>query len=223
MRFATFAVPVLLVACAATSEPDDAKTSDEVHLGTPPDGGADASDASEPDDGTPDHRPCTSTFGHGVTTHFHGRLDGYLVAIVPPTGSHTCGGDNDHLHLQIAMQGATYDVAVNIADDVLFAEADAPLADGPWAESWKGTGTSFDIPQSLGLHSTDFGSVHDLAARVEALLANANHISVFATPYASSGIHLVHRNGHGNDGAIVLNPLSSRPHYLVFRFPNQVF
>lgn len=221
MRFVVLAVPAFLAACAATSE-NAASTSDEVHLGTPPDAGIEAS-TSTVDDGAPDHRPCTSTFGHGIPGHYHGRLDGYLVAIVPPTPSHTCGGDRDHLHLQIAMQGATYDVAVNIDSDVLFAEADAPLADGPWLEGWKPSGTYFDIPSSLGLHSADFDSVGDLSARVEALLANVNHISVFATPYASSGIHLVHRNGHGNDGAIILNPLSSRPHYLVFRFPSQVF
>ena len=54
-------------------------------------------------------------------------------------------------------------------------------------------------------------------------MANANHVSIFATGYGPGGAHLVHRNGGGNDGAIVLDPLAPKAHLFVFHFSNQSF
>jgi hypothetical protein len=46
---------------------------------------------------------------------------------------------------------------------------------------------------------------------------------VFATGYGPTGIHDVHRNGGGRDGAIVVRPLSSPAHLLFFHFTDQSF
>src|SRR5262249_9474429 len=65
-------------------------------------------DASVPDDGTPTRVPCTGNFG-ALLSAIHGRMDGYLVSIVAPGGSHACNGDASHVHLQVQVHGATYD------------------------------------------------------------------------------------------------------------------
>lgn len=175
------------------------------------------------DDGTPVRNPCTSSFGSGLAGLTHGRLDGTLVSIVAPGATSACNDDAHHVHLQIEMNGGVYDIAVNVSG-VLTAERDATLADGAWSEGWH-AGDSLDFPSTLGLHSTDFTAVNEtaIAQHVEQILANVNHISVFATKYSNGGAHLVHRNGNGNDGALVLYPLSGQPHFVMFSFPNQSF
>ena len=69
-------------------------------------------DAIHVDDGAPSRVPCTGQFGATMTTVF-GRLDGFLVAIVPPGGG-GCAADADHLHLQVKANGSVYDLAVNV-------------------------------------------------------------------------------------------------------------
>jgi hypothetical protein len=200
-------------ACGGTSDEPLSATVDPLSLDAP---------GADPTDGPPVRKPCVSSFGAALSSGSHGRLDGILVAIVPP-GGHACSGDAHHVHLQIAMQGSTYDVAVNVAG-VDFGQADSALIGGPWSEGWH-SGAALDYPTSLGLHASDFTSVPegDLSTQVANALAHANHVSVFATKYSKGGTHLVHRNGNGNDGAIIIDPLSARPHYLVFHFPNQSF
>ena len=177
-------------------------------------------------DGTPTRDQCTSSFGTGLSSS-HGRLDGILVAIVPPSSNHTCSADSDHVHLQISVNGAIHDVAVNVHDNnggnVYFHEADLSLPDGAWSEGFH-SGDSLDYVQ-LGMHSGDFTSLSEsaLSQKISDELATANHVSVFATPYNSSGVHLVHRVGNGDDGAIVIRPLSGTPHLLFFHFANQSF
>ena len=216
----------------ATSGDDDQSpepSGRDAGVRSPPDAGKDASkDASEDatttsPDGTPMRADCTSSFGSGLTGASHGRLDGTLIAIVAPDGTHQCNADSDHLHLQIRMSGSTYDIAINVAG-VDVAEKDAPLLDGAWSEGWH-PGAALDYPTSLGLHASDFTSIDEtpLLQHLEAALATVNHISVFATKYNSGGAHLVHRNGNGNDGALVLRPLAGPAHYIVFHFPNQTF
>lgn len=167
-------------------------------------------------DGTPTRQPCTGNFGNALTTT-HGRLDGYLVSIVNVGGSSSCNGDSSHVHLQVLMKNSVYDVAVNV--DTLIAERDIPIPDGVWSEGWH-TSDPLDYAQ-LGLHSSDFkqpASQSALAQQIESELANVNHISVFATGYGPTGAHLVHRNGGGNDGAIVAQPLSGQAHLMMFTF-----
>jgi len=176
-------------------------------------------------DGTPVRQPCTSQFGNALSNNVYGRLDGTLVAIVQPGGG-PCNADSDHLHLQIKMNNAIYDVAVNVGstggvDDVhtTTREKELPV----WSEGWH-PGVLEDYV-SLGLHSTDMTleTRNQLAAEVTAELASVNHISVFGTAYGPDGAHLIHRNGQGHDGLIVTNPLSTPAHVRMFSFTDQAF
>jgi len=230
MRRLPFFVSVIItigVACGGTSNtpaPDDdagtgadsgAKTTDAGPSGDGSVFGFDA--APDPTDGTATRKACTNTLGNALST-FHGRLDGYLVSIVPTT-EHTCNGDSTHVHLQVVMNNAAYDVAVNV--DGLEANLSHAMVDGAWAEGWHTTGVGLDYPTTLGIHSTAFATTN--AQSLIASLANANHISVFGTAYGPDGMHLIHRKGNGNDGGIIVNPLGATPHYFVFRFDTDTF
>src|SRR4051794_19277293 len=93
----------LVIGCGACggspASPVDGKPGD-----TAPDGDVHV------EDGPPTRHPCTSNFGTALTTSF-GRLDGFLVAIVPPGGG-PCNADSDHVHLQVQVNGAVYDIAI---------------------------------------------------------------------------------------------------------------
>lgn len=171
-------------------------------------------------DGTATHVACTSSFGSALTVD-HGRLDGYLVSIVP-ANTHQCNGDSSHLHLQVKANGAVYDVAVNL--DALEAELDAPLPGTPWTEGWHAS-APLDYAKDLNLHASVFAASSATAQRthLEALLANVNHIVIYATAYDPTGAHLVHREGSDRDGAIILDPLASTPHVVAFRFAQDTF
>lgn len=181
-----------------------------------------AADASGPafDDGVPTRVACSSTLGMGLSPD-HGRLDGTLVSIVPEKGAR-CPSDPDHLHLQILMNGANYDIAVNL--DGFEGEIDAPLPGIPFAEGWHPM--NLDYAQDLGLHSAALTVTTPamIRARVTAQLANANHISVFGTGYpGSDGAHLIHRKATARDGALVINPLGAKARVLAFRFATDTF
>ncbi len=180
-------------------------------------------DAAWQPDGPPTRQACTDRLGTALTS-VHGRLDGYLVAIVPTT-TRTCNGDATHVHLQVRTNGAIYDVAVNVSDpaNVDYLARDLPMPDGPWQEGWHpGQGGLFDYV-ALGLHSPDFTPMPEaqLTAALATELATANHVSVFMTGYGPDGGHLVHRN-RGADGAIVLRPLGAA-RALMFRFSTNTF
>ncbi|HZU81486.1 MAG TPA: hypothetical protein VE987_01145 [Polyangiaceae bacterium] len=207
----------------ASQTGDDASVSGD-------DGGttADTSMSADSGDGTPTRQQCTNSYGTSITTAF-GRLDGFLVAIVQP-GAHGCNADTDHVHLQVKANGGIYDVAVNINStmdpsmpEVYLLEKDMAMPDGAWAEGWH-PGVRNDYVQ-LGLHSTQFMPMPAamLAQTITSALANANHISVFATGYGPTGIHDVHRRGGGTDGAIVIDPQAQTSHILFFHFASQTF
>jgi hypothetical protein len=149
-------------------------------------------------------------------------MDGYLISIVAPGSQHACNDDTGHVHLQVEIGQGVYDVAVNT--DTLYDELDAPLPGGAWSEGWH-TDMALDYAQDLGLSSSAFTSSTPaaMATKIEGELAAANHISVFATGYGPTGAHLVHRNVSGQDGALILDPLSPTPHLMVFRFSDQSF
>jgi len=185
---------------------------------TPPDG----------DDGTPVRRACTGNFGSGMSSAF-GRLDGFLVSIIQPGEGSGCNGDAHHVHLQVQVKDSVYDIAVNVSSNqgtpnVDFEKIHAPLAGGSWSEGWH-TGASFDYPGNLSAHSDDFQTYtpSTLTNEVTNDLTTVNHISVFTTGYGATGGHLIHRNGSNHDGALVLQPLSSSPQYLLFHFASQTF
>lgn len=197
---------------------------------TGPDAGTADLDAAAPpgvdgaapvfDDGTPTRVACTSTLGHGLSP-VHGRLDGTLVSIVG-VKSGGCPSDPDHLHLQVKMAGAVYDIAINL--DVFEGEVDTALPGAPYAEGWHPM--NMDYARDLGLHSTQMTLTGKAAVRahVENQLTNANHISVFGTGYPKSdGAHLIHRSSGGRDGALVLNHLAAKAHVIAFRFVNDTF
>lgn len=195
------------------------------------DGSAPGSDAStaNPDDGVASHMPCVQANGTAVTGAF-GRLDGFLRAVIlPNTG---CGGDADHVHLRVEANGQIYDFAVNIystkppASDVFFLAKDAPLPSGAWTEGWHSGGVTLDYPSNLKVTSGDFTQTPraQLAPMIDTALKTANHISVFATPYlGGTGGDKVHRTSGGGDGAVVINPTTSAPHFLLFHFVTQTF
>jgi hypothetical protein len=180
------------------------------------------------DDGPPMREPCTSSFGSGMSTAF-GRLDGFLVAIVNP-GTSGCASDSGHVHLQVLMKGSIYNIAVDVvstgggSSEVSFLDVTHPLVGGAWSEGWH-TGDKLDYVSTLDVHSTDM--VAKTKSQMISLLgsdfATVNHVSIFTTGFNSSGGHLVHREGSSHDGAIVIEPLSASPHYLLFRFPEQSF
>ena len=152
--------------------------------------------AIDPVDGAPKRLPCTETFGSALSPEF-GRLDGILVSIVKP-GTPGCSSDTHHLHLQIAVAGSVYDVAVNVDGDISSTTHDLALAT-PWSEGWH-THVSFDYA-AIGAHSADF-TTESPAALVDDLaneLAVVNHITIYSTGYSASGTHLVHRNHGGTD------------------------
>jgi hypothetical protein len=207
--------------------------------GAPPDTGTDdaARDAATMDssgdiDGTAMRLPCTGSFGTALSAAY-GRLDGYLVAIVPPGPSNPCHADSTHLHLQVQVSGAVYDVAVNVgtndaSNDVHTTTLDRALIGSAWSEGWH-TDASVDYV-TLGVHAAAI-PLRTQAETVAAMmtdLATANHVSIYATGYSpvSSGAHLVHRstsNRVGEDGLLVTHPLSPVAHARVFSFSTQTF
>lgn len=170
-------------------------------------------------------KDCASQFGDALTDSF-GRLDGTVVAVVAPEDTQCALVNDDHLVLQVAMNGAVYRMVVNIAD-VAFGQTSAALIGASWSEGWH-TGLTLEYPTDLDVHSAAFQQLA-LPAMIEQISAGIElgaPISVFAVSsggeFASSA-HLIHRNDSNSDGAIVLDPLSESPTYLLFRFASQSF
>lgn len=208
---------LLLAACGGSPDAPDAAAGKDA-----------AVDASwvHVDDGTPTRQACTNNLGNGLGQLF-GRMDGFLVAIVPP-GNGGCNADSDHVHLQVRMNGAIYDVAVDVGDtgnvdDVHTTTRDLVMPGGPWSEGFH-TGIPTDYV-ALGVHAADLTlqTRQVLTQQLMTELANANHVSIYATPYGPDGAHLVHRNGSGRDGMIVTQPLSIPSHLRMLSFTNQAF
>lgn len=219
----------LLIACRGRTDAmvDGSSVADSAALDGALDGTPDGSAAGI--DGTPMRRPCVDAFGTALSDGAFGRLDGILVAIVPP-GPNTgpCNADLTHLHLQVLVNDAVYDVAVNVGtdsttNDVHSAAFDHPLLGPAWSEGWH-TGVVVDYP-ALDVHA-DSLPLHTRTENVNALmtdLTTANHVSIYATGYGPGGAHLVHRTRGGEDGMVVTQPLSADAHARLFRFSNQVF
>lgn len=209
----------LLVACGSS-----AATPDAARDALPPADGSTAPDGATVD-GTPTRMPCTSHFGSALSQTF-GRLDGYLVAIVPP-GSGGCNADRGHVHLQVKVNGAVYDIAVDVGSgsqqDVHTTTRNLALPGPAWSEGWH-TGVSSSYV-TMGVHSTDLQLEDNaqLTSDVMNDLATVNHISVYATGYGPDGAHLVHYNGSQDDGLIITEPLSNPAHARLFSFTSQTF
>ncbi len=173
---------------------------------------------------------CASVFGAELTNAF-GRVDGTVLALVPPTNL-TCPLPNaTHLTLQLMMNGAVYRMVINVQSTgaesrVFLDQLDAPLAGSPWAEGWH-PGAQLDYVATLGVTSAAFEphAQAETVALISDQLQLGARVSVFATSSGgatANSAHLVHRNKPGADGAIVISPDTS-PHYLLFRFSEQAF
>lgn len=181
-------------------------------------------DASEVD-GPPTRVPCTNQLGTAMTDEF-GRLDGILVAVVPPGGG-GCNADSGHIHLQVRMNSAVYDISVNVGEpsmqDVHSTTRDIKMPGPAWSEGWHpAIGNDY---VALGIHAGDLPLLTraQITSDLMAELATANHISVFAIGYGPDGGHLVHRNGNGRDGLLITKPLASAARVRMFSFSNQTF
>lgn len=176
---------------------------------------------------------CASSFGNALTAAF-GRFDGEVTAVLTPADQHCTMPNGDHVIVQARMNGAIYRLVVNVlsngADpDVRVLRKTAPLSGGPWAEGWHENAV-LDYASSLGVHAGRDGfTPMPMAALVEALhesIRLGGKVSVFATSTGGSyshSAHLVHRNGGGRDGALVLNAGSESPEWWLFHFANQSF
>jgi hypothetical protein len=173
--------------------------------------------------------PCTDRFGHALTTSF-GRLDGTIVALVPPAPPRTarCKSDEHHLHLQLEVDTETYDVAVPLGDpaveDMYFLETTALVPGGRWRGGWA-PGQRLDYVGAFRVHAEDFRplSRDELLQKLQMDLSVKRHVSVWATGYGPGGAHMVHRDRGQHDGTIALDPDSARSRFLLFRFARQRF
>jgi hypothetical protein len=189
-------------------------------------------------DATPDAdvkaAPCAASFGSDLTAGF-GRMDGTIVAVVPP-GDEACAEPNStHLVVQVMKASGVFRMVVDVlsnqgSPDVLYTELDAPLAGDAWDDGsggWHtGSGAALDYVTTLGVHSTAFAAMQedDLVHTITDKLELGAKISIYATNGSTEpdSAHLVHRNLTGQDGAIVLAP-DTAPHYLLMRFDEQSF
>lgn len=225
-RFASFlalAVPFLLLACggdpAGTGSGGAASTSTtSTTAGT---GGADAGPIDKA-------AACASTFGQALTASF-GRLDGTVLAVVKPSDTQCPLPNDDHVILQVTMNGEAYRMVINIQSsfgdpDVRYLALDHALPGPAWSEGWR-TGVGLDYAADFGVHTGAF-TPHPLAELAD-IIADAiplgGKVSVYADSSGGSSAHKIHRNGGNVDGAIVLDPDGAAPRALLFHFANQSF
>ena len=194
-----------------------------------------SSPAAKPDAYTGDSTPakavaCATTFGAELTNSF-GRLDGTVLAVIPPNFQGCAQPTSTHTVVQVMVNGAAYRMVVNVLStvgtpDVFLGEADAPLAGPAWTEGWH-PDAQLDYATTLHVMKSQFTEAAQAtaAARVYDMVALGEHISVFATSSGGAkadSADKIHRNTAHADGAIVLHP-DTAPHYLLTAFANQSF
>ncbi len=153
-----------------------------------------------------------------------GALEGELVSVVMP-GTPKCPADANHLHLQIAVGDKRYDVAVTVDSDigapvaVYVHELAMSTSPSGWAIA------SLDYEQDLGVPSTSYQPLarDALLTRLGTLLKDASKVRIFGKSYLDgTGVHNVHRNGRGRDGAIVVHT-ADKDRVIALRFAQDVF
>jgi len=226
---------VALVALACSSSPSSSPDAAAPEAdGAAPEADAAAGDAlasPETSDASVDKAArCASTFGNALTKGF-GRVDGTVVAVVQPKDTQCPLPNDDHLIVQVRMQGAVYRMVVNVESDragqdprVSYLEKAVTLPAPAWAEGWH-TGLTLDYVKDFGARAGDFApfAMTELSAKVAAVIPLDAKISVYSDTSGGASTHLVHRNNGTNDGAIVLDPDGPSPRALLFRFSNQDF
>lgn len=195
----------------------------------PPHAAVDAGDGDGAADASLDKSgPCVGTFGQDLAPGF-GRMDGTIVAVVPPTNITCPAGNSDHLIIEVRQNGNVYRMIAAVISTtgnpvMALAERDAPLAGPAWTEGWN-LNIPFDFVTTMGLHRLDFTPTPEsqLVAKLTAELDLDAHVSVFGTVETElDSAHLIHRNTTNADGAIVIHP-DTAPHYMMVRFDNQLF
>ncbi len=237
-RVLFLSLAVLLSACGAASPTPEVPGPD-----VGPDAGTAAVDASSPDASaaTPDAGPvdkaahCASTFGTMLTNGF-GRLDGTVLAIVRPTDQQCALPNGTHLVLQVQVKGEAYRMVARVVSDgrngtdtkMRYAEVPHALLGPAWEEGWH-LGVALDYPGDLGAHTSSFTpyEMDALLDRVSSRLELGAKVSVFSISNdRPSSTHLIHRNQNtavADDGAIVVDPTSASPTYLLFHWDGLSF
>lgn len=202
--------------------------------GAPADAGQVELDAGPVDAGPVDKSAgCVGTFG-ALFTNASGRVDGTLTAVVRPVDTHCPLFNDDHVVLQVRFGGAEHRVVVNVQSsfgvpEVRFATLPHALVGPAFSEGWH-PGVPLDYPRDLGLHAgqAPFSPLafQPLIDEVARLMVVGRPIAIHATSSGgdrADSAHKIHRNGFDQDGAIVLEPTSAQPTYLLFHFENQGF
>ena len=230
MRFLLpIAVSALLAACSssATTSPGAATApADDASAPEPPPPPA-ANDAGPLDSGLTG--ACASTFGNALTAGF-GRIDGVVYAVQKPSDTQCVMPNNDHVVVQVLMNGAVYRMVVNVsasAQDptIRTSKLDHALPSPAFAEGWH-EDAPLDYVTTLARHASDF-QTSAMAEAVDAIVKSLQ-VGDLVSVYATSGdgrpesAHLVHRNKTDQDGAIVVHP-TTQPTFLLFAFGNQTF
>ena len=184
-----------------------------------------------PSDGAAPRRlPCAArtTLASDLPLDVGGALEGELVSIVPPGTGGACPNDSDHLHLQVEVGTKRYDIAVNVFD----APSGAPLglltkdlAAGAAVPLGWSSAARLDFVADLGVHSGEFSPLAKAAllTRLDTELASASSVRIFGRSYTDgTGVHNIHRNGGGHDGAIVVHR-GGTDHFIALRFSTDTF
>lgn len=238
----TLKIWTLTLACLAAGAGCNANEAEPSEADTGPAGALEARAAPLPDgaaagcDGSYNKAArCASTFGSGLTNGF-GRLDGKVLAVVGPTDKQCPQWNNDHLVLQVTVNGAVYRMVVNVLSDgrngtdtrMKYLELPHAALGEPWSEGWH-LGVSLDYPNDLGTHMSAFvpHAMVELVGLVSSRLEVGSRISVYATTRDKpSSAHLIHRNQNtaaADDGAIVIGPDTAEPIFLLFAFDGTTF
>ncbi len=177
---------------------------------------------------------CASSFGAQFTNAF-GRVDGRVVAVVPPNIQCTLPND-DHVVIQVEIDGGVHRLVVNVLSNssdpnIRFMRAQlGPLPAPAFEVGWH-PGQRLDYPTTLGVHSgLDAGweslPMEQASARLYDAITIGAPLSVYGTSSggsSASSAHLIHRHARNDDGAIVIDPTSASPTWLLFSFAEQQF
>lgn len=172
---------------------------------------------------------CTDKFGNALTNAF-GRLDGTVLAVVKPTDVKCPFPNNDHVVVEVVMNGDAYRLVVNVQSsfgdpNVRYVELPHAMPAPAWAGGWH-TGLSLDYVADFGVHSDATFTAYPLAVlsdKIADAITIGQKISVYAQSSGGSSAHQIHRNDGKVDGAMVLDPDSAKPRVMLFHFGDQTF
>ena len=172
---------------------------------------------------------CVGTFGTALTDAF-GRIDGTVLAVVKPSDTQCPMVNDDHVVLEITMEGAVYRAVINVQStigdpDVRFLALDHALPGLGWQEGWH-TGLTLDYIGDFGVHAgPPFEAIPlaELSDRIADEITIGEQVSVFCQSSGGPSSHEIHRNDGVVDGAIVLHPSDPSPKALLFHFGDQTF